>query len=76
MAVRGLGSTSTKPGNPADFVFFASGGTLDSSNTVQLNFDDSVYGASNEGKQRLANAVRALADRLEAAKVWPVTTSS
>lgn len=56
-------------------VFAASGGTLDASNVVQVNFDDAVF-VGTEGKQRLAVAVKLLAQRIESAKVWPVTTAS
>lgn len=56
-------------------VFAASGGTLDASNLVQLNFDDTVFTGA-EGKQRLAVAVKLILERIENAKVWPVTSSS
>lgn len=56
-------------------VFAASGGTLDASNLVQLNFDDSVF-TGTEGKQRLAVAVKFIMERIENAKVWPVTSAS
>ena len=56
-------------------VFFAGSGTLDSSNVVQVNFNDSVF-TGQEGKQRLVAALKLIAQRVEAAKVWPVTSSS
>lgn len=57
-------------------VFAASGGTLDASNVVQVNFDDSVFGSTLEGKQRLVAAMELLTRRIQAAKIWPVTSSS
>jgi len=57
-------------------VFAASGGTLDASNVVQVNFDDSVFGSTQEGKQRLVAAMELLTRRIQAAKIWPVTSSS
>lgn len=53
----------------------ASGGTLDASNVVQINYDDTVF-TGQEGKQRLAAALDFLKKRVEAAKVWPITTTS
>lgn len=56
-------------------VFAASGGTLDASNVVQLNFDDTVF-TGQEGKQRLLAAIDLIKARVATAKVWPVTSSS
>lgn len=58
-----------------DVVFAASGGTLDASNVVQVNFDDSVF-TGQEGKQRLLAAMDLIKARIASAKVWPVTSSS
>lgn len=58
-----------------DVVFAASGGTLDASNVVQLNFDDTVF-TGQEGKQRLLAAIDLIKHRVASAKVWPVTSSS
>lgn len=58
-------------------VFAASGGTLDVSNVVQLNFDDSVFVmTTQEGKQRLIAAIELIKRRVETAKVWPITSAS
>lgn len=57
-------------------VFAASGGTLAASNVVQVNFDDAVFGSTQEGKQRLVAAMELLTRRIQAAKIWPVTSSS
>jgi hypothetical protein len=77
MAVRYLFSASTRPRNPADFTGAASGGTITgASGTVELVFDDAIFGSTTEGKQRLISAIEALSDRLKSAKAWPITTSS
>ncbi len=77
MANRYIFSDSERPSNPNDFASVATGGTINgASGTVQLTFDDSVYGSGIEGKQRLVAAVKALADKLESAKVWPLTAAS
>lgn len=77
MASRYLFSASTRPSNPADFTGAASGGTITgASGTVELVFDDAVFGSTMEGKQRLIAAVDALSGRLKSAKAWPITTSS
>ena len=57
-------------------VFAASGGTLDASNVVQVNFNDAVFDSTLEGKQRLVAAMELLTRRIQAAKIWPVTSSS
>lgn len=59
----------------SDVVFAASGGTLDASNVVQVNFDDSVF-TGQEGKQRLVAALELIAERVKSARVWPVTDAS
>ena len=56
-------------------VFAASGGTLDDSNNVQLTFDLAVF-TGTDAKQRLLAAVELIKQRIETAKVWPVTTAS
>lgn len=77
MAVRGMGIAATDGIQVvnSDVVGFASGGTLDSSNVVQVNFDDSVF-TGQEGKQRLLAALEIIKDRVATAKVWPITSSS
>jgi hypothetical protein len=76
MATRSLGSTSLRPRNPTDFLGDVAGATLDNSWTVQLNFDDAVYGATNEGKQRLITALMALTDKIMSVKSWPIGPAS
>lgn len=77
MASRYIFSASKRPSNPPNWTGAASGGTITgSSGTVELVFDDSVFGATNEGKQRLIAAVDALRAKLQASKVWPITSSS
>ena len=80
MAVRYIGiPTSGNIGPKAGrgtIVAAASGGTLTGSQDVQIVFDDSVYGTTQEGKQRLIAAVRAIVDDLEVARVWPITSST
>jgi len=77
MATRYLGSTTTAPQLiGGDVIGAASGGTLAGSQTVQVVFDDAVYGSSQEGKQRLLAAVEAIRDRLANAREWPITSSS
>jgi len=75
MAVALFGSTSTFPREKHDFVYAASGATLDASNKLQLNWDLTVYNtATSEGEQRLLVAVRALDKMLEAALSRNATT--
>lgn len=58
-------------------VFAASGGTLDSSNVVQVNWDGAVFDETTmEGKQRLVAALELITRRIQTAKLWPVTSSS
>lgn len=77
MAVRGAGIADTDGIQLTDnsVVFFASGGTLDASNLVQVNFDDTVF-TGQEGKQRLVAALEFITRRVQAAKLWPVTSAS
>lgn len=77
MAVRGAGIADTDGIQLTEnsVVFFASGGTLDASNLVQVNFDDTVF-TGMEGKQRLVAALQLILKRVQMAKVWPVTSSS
>ena len=56
-------------------VFAASGGTLDSSNVVQVNWDGAVF-VGPEGKQRLIAALELIEQRIQMAKLWPVTAAS
>lgn len=76
MATAYIGSTSTFPREESDVVAAASGGTLSGGQTVQIVFDDSVFDSSREGKERLCNAVEIIYKRLQAAKLWPLTSAS
>jgi hypothetical protein len=78
IATRYIGSTSTQPrgGGAADIVGASSGGTLAGSQKVQLVWDDSVFGSTIEGKQRLIAAVDAILAKLQTAKVWPIDSTS
>lgn len=58
-------------------VFAASGGTLDASNVVQVNWNGAVFdGTVAEGKQRLCAALDLIKQRIQTAKLWPVTSAS
>lgn len=59
-----------------DVVAAASGGTLAGSQNVQLVFDDTVYGSTPEGKQRLLAALKIIEARIKSAKVWPLAATS
>ncbi len=78
MASRYIFSADARPGaGPYDWTGAASGGTITgSSGTVELVFDDTVFGSTWEGKQRLVAAIDSLKKKVEAAKVWPITSSS
>lgn len=56
-------------------VFAATGGTLDASNVVQVNWDGSVF-SGQEGKQRLVAALELITRRVQTAKLWPATSAS
>lgn len=77
MATRYIGMTAvTAQLLGSDVIGAASGGTLAGSQKIQLVFDDSVFGATPEGKQRLLNALKVIEARIETAKIWPITSSS
>ena len=59
-----------------DVIGAASGGTLAGSQNLQVVFDDAVYGSSQEGKQRLLAGLDLIRKRIEAAKEWPISSSS
>lgn len=61
----------------SDVLFAASGGTLDASNLVQVNWDGTAFdGTTMEGKQRLCAALKLILQRIQTAKLWPVTSAS
>ena len=65
------------PGGPGDFTGAASGGTITgASGTVELVFDDAVFGATPEGKQRLLAAIEGLKQKVATARTWPITSAS
>ena len=78
MAVRYFGTAQTGPqaANRANYVGANTGGTLAGSQTVQIVFDDTVFGATAEGKQRLLDAVQTILDMLASAKTWPIDSTS
>jgi hypothetical protein len=59
----------------SDVVGAASGGTLDASNVVQINFDDTVF-VGQEGKQRLMAALDLIKARVASAHAWPIVATS
>jgi hypothetical protein len=56
-------------------LFDVSGGTLDNSNVVQVNWDSTVF-TGQEGKQRLVAAMELLTRRIQTAKLWPITAAA
>lgn len=73
MAVPSLGATSINPQSPDDIAISTSGGTLDGSNVVQLNYNDASFTGS-EGKTRLILAVEHILDKLQEPDVtWPIS---
>lgn len=59
----------------SNVVFDVTGGTLDNSSLVQLNWDDTVF-VGQEGKQRLLAIVDLIKVRLQTAKLFPITAAS
>lgn len=77
MATRYIGIDNVSPKLQGDQVVgAASGGTLTGSQDVQVVFDDAVFGATPEGKQRLLAALDIIRVRIAAAKAWPISSSS
>ena len=77
MATRYIGTADVYPQvKGGDVVGAATGGTLAGSQVVQVVFDDSVFAATPEGKQRLLAALEVIADRIEIAKSWPIDSTS
>ncbi len=60
----------------SDVVGAASGGTLAGSQKIQVVFDDSVFGSSLEGKQRLLAQLDIIRNEIAIAKEWPISSSS
>lgn len=56
-------------------VFDTTGGTLDNSSVCQFNWDDAVF-VGQEGKQRLLAHLEIIEQRIETAKLWPITAAS
>lgn len=70
MATIRAGVTVINPQSPDD-VTIESGGTLDGSNVVQVNYDDTAFTGA-EGKVRLILALRHVVDAFEESRVdWP-----
>jgi len=59
-----------------DVIGASSGGTLTGSQNVQVVFDDTVFTSSQESKQRLVAALELIIQRIQAAKVWPIDSTS
>jgi hypothetical protein len=75
--IAGIASTDGIQFNNNEVVFAASGGTLDASNLVQVNWDGTAFdGTTMEGKQRLCAALEVITRRIQTAKLWPVTSAS
>ena len=77
MAVASVQVTTTAgPQVSGDNVTFdVAGGTLDNSSVCQFNWDDTVF-VGQEGKQRLLAHLEIIEQRIEAAKLWPITAAS
>lgn len=70
MATIRAGVTKIDPQSPDD-VSIASGGTLDGSNVLQVNYDDTAFD-SDEGKSRLILALRQILHTFEEGHTdWP-----
>lgn len=77
MATRYIGMTATGPQlNRGNVIGAASGGTLAGSQVVQVVFDDTVFGSTLEGKQRLIAALEVIEETIRTAKAWPISSSS
>lgn len=77
MATRYIGMTATGPQiSSGNVIGAASGGTLAGSQKVQVVFDDSVFGSTPEGKQRLLAAIEVIEQKIETAKTWPIDSTS
>lgn len=61
--------------NGDNVTFDTTGGTLDNSSVCQFNWDDTVF-VGQEGKQRLLAHLEIIEQRIEAAKLWPITAAS
>lgn len=79
MAIRYIGHLASKLVHASqrdEIVGASSGGTLAGSQDVQVVFDDAVFGATPEGKQRLMDAIDAIHDSIASAKTWPIDSTS
>jgi hypothetical protein len=76
MATRYFGTTVVAPNKRNDFVGASSGGTLAGSQYLQLVWDDSIFGSTPEGKQRLLAALKQLEDRLQTSSIWPIDSTA
>lgn len=71
-----LATANPQSPNRANIVGASSGGTLAGSQSVQIVFDDTVFGSAQEGKQRLIAALDAILSELKTAKTWPIDSTS
>lgn len=71
----GIAGTDGVPMVNSGVVFAASGGTMDDSNVIQVNWDDATI-TGNDAKQRLIAGLKHIMQRIENSKEWPVTSST
>jgi hypothetical protein len=78
MAVRYLGipSANLVQLQGSSVVGASSGGTLAGAQGVQLVFDDTIFDATVEGKQRLIAAMQIIEARLMSARSYPIDSTS
>lgn len=80
MAIRFIGLPTSGNAGPkairGTVVGAASGGTLASSQDVQIVFDDAVYGSTQEAKQRLIAEVTIILECIKSGRAWPITSST
>jgi len=78
MATRYIGITDARgyADTNNEIVGAAAGGTLAGSQTVQVVFDDGVFGSPQEQKQRLVAALQQIIERVQTAKEWPISSAS
>lgn len=73
MAVARFGVDEINPQSPDDVNFNASGATLDGSNVLQVNYDDTEFTGA-EGKTRLILALEHILNGLkEGHQDWPAS---
>jgi hypothetical protein len=78
MADRYIFATSSAPtANADEWTSVATGGSPQgSSATIELVFDDAIFGATTEGKQRLIAAIDGLKAKVQSLRKWPLVATS